>query len=238
MLVTVPGGTEGPGGVLVLSEDTVIWRGMNEDEVHATLPRRMLGLLSYFHLLGTDIPKDRGVLITSHVVVKQRDWFFFLLQSEYGDLYKVVLDYDKDEVKKVHVMYFDTVPTAVSMAFLKTGFLFVASESGNQYAYFDTTFKLASMFYQFQSIGEVTDTESFKLEGDDRPFFATRAAKNLLLIDELPAAHPALDAIVDNLLGEETPQIYMACGRGPRSTLRILRQGIAVSERAVRCATL
>lgn len=68
------------------------------------------------------------------MVVKQRDWFFFLLQNEYGDLFKVSLDYDKDEVKGINVMYFDTVPVAVSMAFLKTGFLFLASESGNQYA--------------------------------------------------------------------------------------------------------
>lgn len=71
-------------------------------------------------------------MITSHVVVKQRDWFFFLLQSEHGDLYKVILDYDKDEVKGINVMYFDTVPVAISLAFLKTGFLFVGSESGNQ----------------------------------------------------------------------------------------------------------
>lgn len=40
--------------------------------------------------------------------------------------------------------------------------------------------------------------------------------------------------MVENLLGEETPQIYVACGRGPRSSLRVLRHGIAVSERAVR----
>lgn len=40
-LVTVPGGTEGPGGVLVMCEDTIIWRGLNEDdEVQVLLPRR------------------------------------------------------------------------------------------------------------------------------------------------------------------------------------------------------
>lgn len=35
------------------------------------------------------------------------------------------------------------------------------------------------------------------------------------------------------MAGEETPQLYMLCGRGPRSTLRILRHGLEVSEMAV-----
>ena len=38
---------------------------------------------------------------------------------------------------------------------------------------------------------------------------------------------------VANLLNEETPQIYAACGRGPPSTLRVLRPGLALAELAV-----
>jgi hypothetical protein len=33
-----------------------------------------------------------------------------------------------------------------------------------------------------------------------------------------------------NLLNEEIPQIYCLCGRGSRSSLRILRHGIASTE--------
>lgn len=32
---------------------------------------------------------------------------------------------------------------------------------------------------------------------------------------------------------EDTPQLYMLCGRGPRSTVRVLRHGLEVSEMAV-----
>ncbi len=71
-------------------------------------------------------------MITCCTIVKQRDWFFFLAQSEYGDLYKIQLDYDRDSVKNLKVMYFDTVPIANALAVLKNGLLFVASESGNQ----------------------------------------------------------------------------------------------------------
>src|ERR1700744_538708 len=36
-----------------------------------------------------------------------------------------------------------------------------------------------------------------------------------------------------NLTDEDTPQIYALCRRGPRSTLRILRHGLGVTEMAV-----
>lgn len=42
-----------------------------------------------------------------------------------------------------------------------------------------------------------------------------------------------LSAQVANLLGEEIPQVYSLCGRGPRSSLRVLRPGLAVTEMAV-----
>ena len=45
-------------------------------------------------------------------------------------------------------------------------------------------------------------------------------------------AHPP-PLQVANLLGEEIPQIYALCGRGPRSTLAVLRPGLAVTELAV-----
>jgi splicing factor 3B subunit 3 len=35
------------------------------------------------------------------------------------------------------------------------------------------------------------------------------------------------------LANEDAPQIYALCGRGPRSTLRVLRNGLEVAEMAV-----
>jgi splicing factor 3B subunit 3 len=59
--------------------------------------------------------------------------FFFLLQSEDGDLYKVTIDHEDEEVKALKIKYFDTVPVAASLCILKSGFLFVASEFGNSW---------------------------------------------------------------------------------------------------------
>lgn len=38
---------------------------------------------------------------------------------------------------------------------------------------------------------------------------------------------------VADLANEDTPQVYLACGRGPRSSIRVLRHGLEVSEMAV-----
>ena len=35
------------------------------------------------------------------------------------------------------------------------------------------------------------------------------------------------------MANEDTPQLYLLCGRGPRSSVRVLRHGLEVSEMAV-----
>ena len=77
MLLAVPGGTDGPSGVLICGENWVAYKHQGHDEVRAPLPRR------------ADFPADRGLLITAAATHRQRGLFFFLLQSELGDLYKV-----------------------------------------------------------------------------------------------------------------------------------------------------
>eukprot|EP01124_Arcella_intermedia_P030027 TRINITY_DN6478_c0_g1_i1.p1 TRINITY_DN6478_c0_g1~~TRINITY_DN6478_c0_g1_i1.p1 ORF type:complete len:1199 (-),score=275.88 TRINITY_DN6478_c0_g1_i1:1875-5471(-) len=212
MIVSVPGGSDGPGGVLLACQDYIYHRTTEHEDKKALIPRRR------------DIPRKSGLMMTSWVLVKQRDWFFFLFQSEYGDLYKVSLDYDEDgNVHDIKIKYFDTVPLAVSLAVLKTGFMFVASEAGNH------------ALYQFQAIGDGDDEETFQIQGDDEHiYFKPRPLRNLLLIDEMQSAMPITDLMVENLFKEETPQIFAACGRSHRSSLRVLRHGIAVTERALR----
>ena len=47
-------------------------------------------------------------------------------------MYKVTIEHEDEEVKAVKIKYFDTVPIASSLCILKSGYLFVASEFGNQ----------------------------------------------------------------------------------------------------------
>ena len=63
--------------------------------------------------------------------------FFYLVQSELGDLYKITMDLQGAKnsekfVSNIQIQYFDTIPTAVSICIFKTGFLFAACEYGDQ----------------------------------------------------------------------------------------------------------
>lgn len=215
MLVPLPGDTDGPSGVLVCAENKIAYKKPDHEDIVTLIPRR------------EGMPLDQPLLITSYAILKQKDHFFVLLQSEMGDLYRVTVSYHDEEVTEIQMQYFDTVPVAVSLNILKTGFLFVASEFGNH------------ALYQFLSIKGGDDTDLIKvnveIEGETIviPHFKPRPLKNLLLVDDMDSLSPIIDAKVMDLADEETPQIYALCGRGPRSTLRTLRHGLAVVEMAV-----
>jgi splicing factor 3B subunit 3 len=108
-LIAVPGGTDGPGGVLICAENWIIYKTQDHDEVRTPIPRRL------------DMPDERGLLIVGYTAFKQRDFFFFLVQSEMGDLYKVTLEFSEKQVTDVVVKFFDTVPVGNSICITKNG---------------------------------------------------------------------------------------------------------------------
>ncbi|KAJ3923468.1 CPSF A subunit region-domain-containing protein [Lentinula edodes] len=228
LLLQVPGGQlassdrfDGPSGVLVCCEDHIIYRHMDAPQHRVPIPRRK-------HPLDN---RDRGMLIVSAVMHKMKGAFFFLVQNEDGDLFKVTIEHEDEEVKSLKIKYFDTVPVASSLCILKSGFLFVASEFSNHY------------FYQFQKLGDddeepefsSTSYRSFGMADPTAPlpneYFRPRPLENLALADELESLDPILDSKVLNILpNSDTPQIFAACGRGSRSSLRTLRHGLEVEE--------
>ncbi|KAK7053156.1 pre-mRNA-splicing factor rse1 [Paramarasmius palmivorus] len=228
LLLQVPGGQlassdkyDGPSGVLVCCEDHIIYRHMDNPQHRVPIPRRQ-------HPLED---KSRGILIVAAVMHKMKGAFFFLLQNEDGDLYKVTIDHEEEEVKALKIKYFDTVPVASSLCILKSGFLFVASEFSNHY------------LYQFQKLGDDDDEPEFSSTSypnfgmaDPRTplphaYFRPRPLENLAIADEIESLCPIVDSKVLNILpNSDTPQIFAACGRGARSSLRTLRHGLEVEE--------
>jgi splicing factor 3B subunit 3 len=213
LLIAVPGGQDGPSGVLVCCENCILYRRPGHPEIVCAIPRRL------------EMAQEKGLMCVCAATHKLKDFFFFLIQSEYGDIYKVTLTTDEDTVTEIQVKYFDTMALANSLCVLKTGFLFVASEFGNH------------ALYQFTGIGTDDDdpicTSSHPHGPQALVAFKPRALKNLLLYDELPSLSPVLDMKVIDATAEGTPQIYCLCGRGPRSTMRVLKHGLSVSEMAV-----
>lgn len=231
MLFAIPGGDDGPSGMLITGENWVSFKHQGHDEIRTALPRRK------------DLPVERGVLITAGAIHKRKDSFFYLLQSEYGDLYKCTLVLDPNNNKIVQnliVTVFDTIQPCNSLCIARSGLLFGASEFGNH------------VLYQFVGIGD--DSTAVKSErvsdelnetlGDDAASAATvapvftpsKTMTNLQFADEMPSLAPITDMLIENLSNNSedlTPQIHCLCGRGNRSSLRILRHGIAVTEMAV-----
>ena len=223
MLLQVPGGADGPSGVLVCGLDNITYRHSNQDAFRVPIPRRR----------GATENPERKRYITAGVMHKMRGAFFFLLQSEDGDMFKVTLDMVEDdagqatgEVRRLKIKYFDTVPVASNLCILKSGFLFVASETGNYH------------FYQFEKLGDddsETEFDSDQYSADtsetyEPAYFTPRPADNVNLVESIDSMNPQLDCKVANLTEEDAPQIYSICGTGARSTFRTLKHGLEVND--------
>ncbi|EMR11005.1 hypothetical protein PNEG_00606 [Pneumocystis murina B123] len=217
LLIAVPGGTDGPSGTLVCTENSIFYKHKGKKVHRIPIPTRM-GPLAH--------PKAKQIIV-SYVVHKMRGAFFFLLQNEDGDLFKVTIDLNDNEVKSLRIKYFDTVPVSTGLSILKSGFLFVGSEYGNHH------------LYQFEKLGDDNNEIEFSSvnfpvldlnETYEPSYFRPRPLENLLLVDDMNSMNPLMDSKILNLTDEDAPQIYALCGRGARSTFRILRHGLEVNE--------
>eukprot|EP00656_Telonema_subtile_P000860 TRINITY_DN1040_c0_g3_i1.p1 TRINITY_DN1040_c0_g3~~TRINITY_DN1040_c0_g3_i1.p1 ORF type:complete len:1192 (-),score=391.23 TRINITY_DN1040_c0_g3_i1:125-3700(-) len=212
MLIPVPGGVDGPSGCLVCGENWVVYRAPEHAEIRCVIPRR------------ASVPEERSVLLVNFTTIRQKGMFLFLAQSEFGDLYRISLDTDNETVTNVHISYFDSAPVCSSICFIKTGFMFAASELGNH------------SLFQFLGLGEDTDdiaVNALTEFEESWPSFEPRPLKNLLLTDEMESLCPVLDFKVTDLAHEGTPQMYALCGNAHRSSLKVLRHGLSVTEMAV-----
>lgn len=122
-LISVPGGKDGPSGVLICSENYLTYKNLGDQhDIRCPIPRRRNDL---------DDP-ERGMIFICSATHRTKSMYFFLVQSEQGDIFKVTLETEDDVVSEIKLKYFDTVPPATAMCVLKTGFLFVACDFGNQ----------------------------------------------------------------------------------------------------------
>jgi len=82
-LVAVPGEPYGPGGVLVACEGFLVYKKADHEERAVRVPLRH---------------GEAGAFIVAHSTFISKNLFFFLLQSEHGDLYKVSVDHSGSQV--------------------------------------------------------------------------------------------------------------------------------------------
>ena len=155
--------------MLVCAENFVIYKNQGHPDVRAVIPRR------------SSLSGDRGVLIVSSASHRTKQQFFFLAQSEYGDIYKITVAHEPgtERVTEVKIKYFDTIPPCVSICVLKTGFLFAASEFGPRVVPIRVRASATTT-----PIGEQQRDAGGDGGGYQPVFFDPRPLRNLACVDE------------------------------------------------------
>eukprot|EP00760_Papus_ankaliazontas_P039149 PhM_4_TR9498/c0_g1_i1/m.25892/K12830/SF3B3, SAP130, RSE1; splicing factor 3B subunit 3 len=218
LLLEVPGGdgNAGPKGVLVCSENYIQWlHSDGRQPVVAVIPRRQ------------ELDTNHHVMIVCGACVKTKDSFLHLIQSEYGDIYKVTIDFDPSSltVHDIKVRYFDTAPVSTSMVITRKGDLFMASETTGH------------RLYRIQSGGVDNDAYlrgMIKVEMggavESLPVFVPWQLRHMALKDELPNHAP----VTDLKAWELEPGNTAVFGLGGRGT----QGGLLNFKRELACSTL
>ena len=249
-LAALPGGADGPSGVLVGGED---WIEYLHESIQAT-PRDGTDIVKEYSRVISAIPRrelhpvGKGILITRITVHRQKkSKFFALAQSELGDVFKVSVRVDPADTSKVigiDVALFDTLPVANALNIHRQGMLFVAAEFGEhslyQFERIDIENPVQSSSDDVKNImgrkGDISNNMFFTTESAAKiaPIFVPAMLRNLRKMVTMDSAAPMTGVLVGELAGNEvSPQIYTLNGRGPSSSLRIMRHGAAVTELAV-----
>ncbi|KAL7443975.1 hypothetical protein ACHAXH_009885 [Discostella pseudostelligera] len=257
-LAALPGGADGPGGVLVGGENYIeyLHEGMvpppipngddGDDGSAKVTPKSMICAVPRRELH----PSNKGILITSLSVLKQKKGkFFALAQSELGDIYKVTLTLPKENktcVSGMTICLLDTLPVGNSMNISKLALLFVASEFGDHGLYQFDAIDIEADAIKCTSNDTITALLKSGIQEEDEfyakcevvakfaPTFRPTILRNLHKVFTMESLAPVTSVLVGELAGNEvSPQIYTLCGRGPSSTLRVLRHGLSVTELAV-----
>jgi splicing factor 3B subunit 3 len=222
-LLAVPGGADGPGGILVGTEDYIYYKHQNRETFRVPIPKRK-------GIPHADKSQSRKNMIITGTMHKMKQTFFSLVQNEDGDIFKITFIFGEDRTRLMglKIKYFDTVPPATNLCILKSGYLYTATEFGNQ------------MVYKFEKLGDDDNEMEFSSEdfGEDsiqygqKSLFTPRPLENLSIADEIVSMNPIMASKVVNLTGEDAPQIYTINGSGARSSFRKLVHGLDVNEMA------
>jgi len=218
MIIACPGGTDGPGGVLVCGLDVISYRQPNHDAISISIPRRK----------GVTEDPDRKRRIVSGIMHRLKGDFFLFLQSDDGDLFKVTMSLVEDdqgrrtgEVEALNVVYFDTFPLAVNLCILKTGYLFLAAENGDSHV------------YRFKSLGNEIEpvwTSKDQAEKGTPIYFYPHEYENVETVHTVSSLNPQKHTVVEDIEGKDDWKVYTTAGTGTRSSFRTITHGLAVTE--------
>ncbi|KAK1809628.1 pre-mRNA-splicing factor rse1 [Friedmanniomyces endolithicus] len=224
MLFGVPGGQDGPSGVLVCCEDRIYYRHDKTAPLCIPIPRRKG---------STEDPNRKRIIVAGCLhLSKARHEFFFLLQTEDGDVFKLMMEMSEEakaQPERMVVKYYDTFPVAKQMLLIRKGYIYIAAENGN------------SKIYHVNDLADDPEVEphnTFKsddvspdpTESYTPTYFTPRHLNFTSLAVDIPSLHPLMRTHVANPANEDAPQIYAIQGTGNRSVFKTIRHGLEIQE--------
>jgi splicing factor 3B subunit 3 len=211
-VIPVPGGNDGPGGVLLFSPGFIYHHKPRAGNAStAATPRIKLPT------------SHANSLLTAWALVKTKSVFFFFLQFEGGDLFKLKFTDSSFTLK-----YFDSLPVAVSMTVLRSGFLFLAAQNGPSHKLYKIT-GLGDDDENQPEFSSFTDNENEN--GLDQEIVKHSELVNLVESDALPHFGPVTGGNISNLASEDSPQFYLTHKESNSSaSVSITRWGTALQE--------
>lgn len=195
-LIPVPGNI---GGILVTGKNWIFYEKLDSPQrVYLPLPKRK---------------GNQDSIIVNHVThILKKQKFFILLQNTFGDLFKLVIEYDSDReiIKDIIISYFDTILPCISLNIFKSGLLFANVLNNNR------------TLYQFENLGDdlterdlvvnSSDYDDFKSVNKSGKIatFDLKNLSNLAVIDTLETLSPILDSkIIDSKLVTLSSHSYL-----------------------------
>ncbi|GAV55560.1 hypothetical protein ZYGR_0AV01920 [Zygosaccharomyces rouxii] len=136
----------------------------------------MIKDLHGFYNIKVPIPRRKGVSMPTTIICfaiqTLKNDFFVLLQSNYGDLFKLKIQPNKEDSNRpvAFISYFDTIPQATDLHIFKNGFLFANAELYD------------NRLFQFESLGD-----DIPVEGTFEP---SSTLRNLSLVDTQKNLNP------------------------------------------------
>ena len=223
-LYAVPGGRDGPGGVLICGLDIITYMHKDQPSFRIPIPRRRGPL--------EDLNRKRRIV--AGVTPKTKGAFFVMLQTDDGDLFRVSLNVAADsdgkstgEVSGLMVQFFATIPVASVILLTKTAYLYCASEAGEQ------------RLYALMDLGEQNEahkSEDFSQDTNEPLppvyFDLPDDQGDVELQDTFDKNNPTTASALAHLTPGEPPSIVCGCGTGSRSSLKAMKHGVEVFERS------
>ncbi|TID30785.1 hypothetical protein CANINC_000701 [Pichia inconspicua] len=222
-VVAIPGGVSGPSGILLCSEGWIEYMCPFKPSHRCRIPVR-------------EQPSEVDSVIVASVVHKMKNEFFVLLQNQFGDIFKVTLDYSTTQetrydvygenvgpglVTTVKIRYFDTIPLCTSMIVLKNGYLFADFENGDKGT------------YQFEKLGDGSDEKEWSSNDKDvtEVRFIVKVNENIKLVDTKCDFNQMIEMKVSEADFVETlPELYAVTGTKERSAVKVLHNYLPLTE--------